>query len=224
MRKMTRTASKATASRAATATPAPATPAPAPPAPSTAKAPPQGRADAALHPTTPLEVMVSRALDQELEWFYVYAESALNRESVGLIPCDVAASLLPSNPTADALRIKAHELASTVQGCLRALPDRHASVLRAVYTPRRWPKPVEAEFQTLAPLVVRLDLATDPWPARSAHAGLEDAAASRLSARLLAGKPLATVRLKTQASRLFEAAVVAYTKLRALESPALGLS
>jgi len=32
--------------------------------------------ESALHPATPLEVMVSRALDQELEWYFAYAESA----------------------------------------------------------------------------------------------------------------------------------------------------
>jgi hypothetical protein len=67
-------------------------------------------------------------------------------------------------------------------------------------------------------------MASDPWPAKSGHAGLEEATAARLSARLVASRPLPLARLKTQAGRLFGAAVVAYTKLRALEGPALGLS
>ena len=202
----------APAARAATPTPTP-TPAPR-----------VRRTDVALKPSTALECMVSRSLDQELEWYFVYAETALGRECVGLLPTYAAATVLSSNPTDDILLGKAHELARTVQGCLRTVADRHASVLRAVYTPRRWPRNVEAEFQLLAPIVVRLAVASDPWPARSAHAGLEDAAAARLSARLIAGRPIPLARLKTQASRLFGDAVVAYTKVRALEAPALGLS
>ena len=195
----------------------------APPAES-APAPRFRRADAALHPSSALETMVSRALDQELEWYFIYAETALGRESVELLPSYAAARVLSSSPTEDTLRIKALELAQTVQGCLRVLADRHASVLRAVYTPRRWPKNVEVEFQALTPVVVRLVVASDPWPARSAHAGLEDATAARLSARLVAAKPLPVARLKTRASRLFGAAVLAYMKVRALEAPALGPS
>jgi hypothetical protein len=208
-------------------TPAPSAPKPAAPAPETPPAPRVRRTDVALHPSTPLECLVSRALDQELEWYFVYAETALGRESVALLPSYAVATALSSpssDPTEDVLRGKAHELAQTVQGCLRRLADRHASVLRAIYTPRRWPKNVEAEFQVLAPIVVRLSVATDPWPARSAHAGLEDAAAARLAARLVADRPVPLERLKTQASRLFGTAVVAYTKVRALEGPALGLS
>jgi len=29
--------------------------------------------ESSLHPATPLEVMVSRALDQDLEWYFAYA-------------------------------------------------------------------------------------------------------------------------------------------------------
>ncbi len=194
------------------------------PAAASAPAPRVRRTDAALNPSTALECMVSRALDQELEWYFVYAETALRRNSVDLLPSYATARVLSSSPTEDTLRGKALELAQTVQGCLRVLPDRHASVLRAVYTPRRWPKNVEDEFQALAPVVVRLVMASDPWHAKSGHAGLEEATAARLSARLVAARPVPVARLKAQASRLFGAAVTAYTKVRVLESPALGPS
>jgi hypothetical protein len=198
--------------------------APARPAATTAPPPRASRTDVALNPSTALELVVSRALDQEFEWYFVYAENALGRDSVGLLPSYAATTVVSSNPTDDMLRGKAHELARTVQGCLRALGDRHASVLRAVYTPRRWPKTVAAEFEALAPIVVRLAVASDPWPARSAHAGLEEAAAARLSARLVAGKERHLAELKARARRLFGAAVAAYTKLRALEGPAFSVS
>ena len=181
------------------------------------------RTDAALRPSTPLEAIVSRALDQELEWFFAYAEAALHRESVGILPRYAAVRVLATEPTDEACRGKAHELAHTVQACLRVLPDRHASVLRAAYTPRRWPKNIENVFQTLAPVVVRLAFANDPWPARSARSGLEEAAAARLSAALTGKRPTPVARLKAQAQRLFGSAVVAYTKVRALEGPALAL-
>jgi hypothetical protein len=200
------------------------TAAPARPAAATAPPPRTSRTDVALDPATALDLVVSRALDQEFEWYFVYAENALGRDSVGLLPSYASATVVWSNPTDDMLRGKAQQLARTVQQCLRALGDRHASVLRAVYTPRRWPKSVEAEFDVLAPIVVRLAVASDPWPARSAHAGLEDAAAARLSARLVAGKERHLAPLKARARRLFGDAVVAYTKLRAMEGPAFSLS
>jgi hypothetical protein len=213
MRKAIRHPAKAVnhASRA----PRPTAPAPAPGARGTY---------AALNPATPLEVMVTRAIDQELAWYFVYAENALRRESVGLLPSYAVAAVLSSNPTEDVLLGKAHELARRVEDCLRAVADRHASIIRAVYTPRRWPRNVEAEFHALAPVVVRLVVASDPWPARSAHAGLEEAAAARLSARLMTGKALPLARLKGKARRLFGSAVMAYTKRRAMSGPPLPLS
>jgi hypothetical protein len=137
------------------------------------------RTDAALRPSTPLDAIVSRALDQELEWFFAYAEGALCRESVGILPSYAAVRVLATEPTDEACRGKAHELGQTVRTCLRALPDRHSSVLRAAYTPRRWPRNIEKAFRTLAPVVVRLAFADDPWPARSARSGLEEAESRR---------------------------------------------
>jgi hypothetical protein len=171
-----------------------------------------------------LDLAVSRALDQEFEWYFAYAEKALARDSVGLLPSYAAARVVSSHPTDDMLLGKARDLARTVQGCLRALGGRHASVLRAAYTPRRWPKNVEAEFDVLAPIVVRLAVARDPWPARSPHAGLEDAAAARQSARLITGKQRHLAPLKARAKQLFGDAVLAYLNVRVLEGPAISLS
>ena len=164
---------------------------------------------------------VSRTLDQELEWYFVYAERALRRGCVQLVPGYLGAGLAASEHTEDALLKKAHAIALTVQGCLRALPDLHVSVLRAAYTPRRWPRNVEAAFETLAPVVVRLAVAKSPWPHKSGHMGLEEAAALRLSAQLVTAKPLAMAKLKLQAGKLFGAAVVAYANVRVLEAPGL---
>jgi hypothetical protein len=179
------------------------------------------RRKSASKPSTHPLAGASRALDQELEWYFVYAETALRRGCVQLVPGHLGASLAASQPTEDALLTKAHAVALTVQGCLRALPDRHVSVLRAAYTPRRWPRNVEATFESLAPIVVRLAVAKSPWPHKSGHAGLEEAAAVRLSGQLAAAKPLAMAKLKVQAGKLFGEAVVAYRHVRVLEAPGL---
>jgi len=59
------------------------------------------------------------------------------------------------------------------------MQPRDAEVLRAVYTPRSWPKNVDKAFESVSAIVVRLAFASDPWPERSARAGLEHAAAVR---------------------------------------------
>jgi hypothetical protein len=182
------------------------------------------RTDAALRPATALEVMVSRALDQELGWYFEYAEGALARESVGLLPSYAAVRVLATEPTDEACRTKAAELAQSVRGCVGALGARHASVLRAAYTPRRWPKSVENTFASLAPLVVRLAFAEDPWPARSARAGLEEAAAVRLGAAIVGKARVPVARWRAQAERLLGAAVAAYANERAQRAPALPLA
>jgi hypothetical protein len=187
-------------------------------------APPR-RTEVARKPATPLEVRVSRALDQELEWYFAYAEAALHRESVGMLPSYAAVRILATEPTDEACRIRAHELARTVQACLYGLSGRHASVLRAAYTPRRWPRAVESAFDILAPIAVRLAFASDPWPARlSAHTGLEEAAAVRLSATLGDPVKVEIAKIRTQAQHLLGNAVAAYAKARALEGAALGVA
>jgi hypothetical protein len=184
------------------------------------------RTDSVLRPTTPLEVLVSRALEAELHWWYAYGESALSRDDVGILPSYAAARLLGPQPSDDACRARGHELARTVRGCLHAMSARHASVLRAAFTPRRWPKAVENAFDVLAPIAVRLAFAEDPWPPRlSAHTGLEEAAACRLSAALHDPAKVKVGKLKTQAQRLLGNAVAAYAKARASALvPTLGVA
>jgi len=183
--------------------------------------PPKARAarrtDTALQPATPLEVLVSRALDQELEWWFAYAEGALSRDSVGILPSYAAVKVLATEPTDEACRGRAHELARAVRGCLHTLHPRQASVLRAAYTPRRWPRAVESAFDVLAPIAVRLAFAQDPWPARSGHTGLEEAAALRLSTALLAPGKVNVAKMKARAQALLGDAIAAYATARSEE-------
>jgi hypothetical protein len=175
-----------------------------------------------LHPNTALEVMVTRALDQELEWYFSYAESALHRESIGILPTYAAVRALATEPTDAAVRGRALDIARTVRGCLIAMQPRHAEILRAAYTPRTWPKNVHKAFNGLSAIVVRLAFADDPWPQRSSGSGLERAAATRLAAQLVSSS-VSVTKLRNQAQRLLGGAVVAYAGLRALEGVALGL-
>lgn len=182
------------------------------------------RTDTALHPATPLEVLVSRALDQELEWFFAYAESALSHDSVGILPSYAAVKVLATEPTDEACRGRAHELARGVRDSLHTLEARQASVLRAAYTPRRWPRAVEKAFDVLSPIAVRLAFAMDPWPARSGHTGLEEAAALRLSAALLDPGKVKVAKMKARALGLLGDAIAAYATARSEEGPALELA
>jgi hypothetical protein len=186
--------------------------------------PPTRRSDAALRPATPLEVIVSRALDQELEWYFAYAEAALHRASVGILPSYAAMRVLATEPTDEACRGRALELARTVRKCLDALSGSQASVLRSAYTPRRWPKAVERAWGSLSAIVVRLAFAADPWPPRTGHKGLEEAAALRLAAQLAHAKRVPVAELRSRAQGLLGRAVVAYAKARSLESAVLGVS
>ena len=183
------------------------------------------RTDAALKPKAPLDVLISRALDQELEWYFAYGEAALLRGDVTILPSYAAVRILATEPE-NAVQKKADRASrSSVRICLLALREPHASVLRAAYTPRRWPEPIERAFESAAPVAVRLALASDPWPPRRSRSGLEEAAASRLSAAIVAKSRRVRVdRLRARAARLLGHAAVAYMNARALEGGALGIA
>ena len=121
------------------------------------------------------------------------------------------------------MRAAAQDLARTVRRSVHQLQGRNASVLRAAYTPRRWPKNVVKVFESLTPLAVRLSFADDPWPERSSRAGLEEAVATRLSAALVFKSSVPIARMRAQAQKLLGRAVLAYAKARSLEAPSLGL-
>jgi hypothetical protein len=160
---------------------------------------------------------MSRAAHSELYWYFGFAEAALRRENVGILPSHVAVSVAPTDD--DTLRWLAESLARTVSQCLSSLPAPHASVLRAAYTPRRWPRSLEQTFQALAPIVVRLALAESPWPGRSSRSGLERAVAVQLSGALAAKKAALVARFKPRARRLLGSAIAAYAKARARAEP-----
>ena len=143
-----------------------------------------------------------------------------------MLPSYAAVRILATEPTDEACRGRALELARTVRKCLEALSGAHASVLRSAYTPRRWPKAVEEAFDVLAPIAVRLAFADDPWRrGLSALTGLVEAAASRRSAALHGPAKVKVGKLKTQAQLLLGKAVPAYAKARAsAPAPTLGVA
>lgn len=171
---------------------------------------------ASAAPPTELEVDVTRAIDQELTWYFGYAETAARIGTLDLIPAYVVRAA--AGESEEEQKRRALALAETVGVVLRTVPAEHASVLRAVYTPRRWPPGVAREFGPLAPIAVRLTCSAHPWPPRSGHAGLEHAAAMHLAGELArAGKqPRA---LHKEARRLMGRAITAYVDARSQRVP-----
>jgi hypothetical protein len=150
-------------------------------------------------------------LVQELEWYFTYAETALRLGRLTLLPGHEVTRL--SWTTDDAVVRRALELATTVQLTLRGLKPHHVGVLRAGYTPRRWPIAVAREFRDLSAIVVRLVCAAYPWPERTGHDGLEQAAALHL-ARLLAIDAARPAHLRRKARVLRDSALSAYERAR----------
>jgi hypothetical protein len=159
-------------------------------------------------------LQVTKAIDQELAWYFGYAESANRLGTLALVPAYVAAQLGALLDSEDVMAIRARALAATVEGALGEVPTQSAGVLRAVYTPRRWPVGVVREFGSLAAVVVRIACTEDPWPARCSHDGLERAAALQL-ARRLAEETASPAALRKTARRLMGSAITAYVRARA---------
>lgn len=165
-------------------------------------------------PVTAEEVAVTRAIDQELEWYFSYAETARKLGSITLLPTLEAMRLAAVDDSDEATMRRGMELSTAVQVTLGAVATHHAGVLRAVYTPRRWPSAVEREFGSLTAIAVRLMCADNPWPARNHHDGLETAAAHHL-ARELADESARPGLLRRKARRLMGSAIHAYYRARA---------
>jgi hypothetical protein len=155
-----------------------------------------------------------RKVEEELEWFFGYAESALRRGRVAMLPSHAAARSSSRNA-----RPKAQQLARTVEDRLLALAAPHTAVLRAVFTPRRWPRAVQEAFEHLSPIAVRLFVGSIPWPWRSARQGLEEAVALQLAACLRHQDQSFVEPLRLQACHLFEGAMDAYAHKRSEVTP-----
>ncbi len=172
---------------------------------------------------TALEVSVTRALDQELAWYFGYAETAARLGSLTLLPPFAAMQAAAEGEAEEDQLRRAQALALTVRTALHALPTQSAGVLRAAYTPRRWPLAVVREFGPLTAIVVRLICAAEPWPARSSHDGLEHAAAMHLARQLVLDEGRPGV-LRREARRLMGRAITAYVRARAPRSASLASS
>jgi hypothetical protein len=161
---------------------------------------------------TALQAEVARGLDLELEWFFSYGEAAGARGTLSMLPSHLAKRVRGDDAQAATARV-AIELEHQVKTTLNRLPLHHGAVLRAMYSPRSWPHAVRREFKTLTPIAVRLFCATRPWPARTAHQGLETAAARALADALT--EKLKPAALKRDAERAFGQAMAAYAESRA---------
>jgi hypothetical protein len=168
------------------------------------------RTAAAPHPEADREVRVRRVLDQELEWYFSYAEGALRHASLPILP---SYAVVAGESTEDELRARATEIANAVRTSLFLVGCKRAEILRSVYTPRSWPRSVRKAFGPLASIVVRLAFADEPWPERGARQGLEQAAAGRLGGRIVS-KAAPVARLRKQANRLLGGAIATYACMR----------
>ncbi|MGO8998007.1 MAG: hypothetical protein ACLQVI_32195 [Polyangiaceae bacterium] len=155
-------------------------------------------------------------VDQELAWYFGYAETAARLGSLTLLPPYVSMQAAAAGETEEEQLRRARALVLTVRTALHALPAQCAGVLRAAYTPRRWPLTVVREFGPFTAIVVRLICAAEPWPARSSHDGLEHAAARHLARQLVVddGRAVATRVLRNGARRLMGRAITAYVRAR----------
>jgi hypothetical protein len=154
---------------------------------------------------------VARAVDMELEWFFSYAEGALGHDNVSMLPNHLA-SIVPDDEAEEKTALRALVLATAVRDTVNRLPHTHSSVLRAAYTPRTWPNVVKGVFKSLTPIAVRLYCASRPWPARTAHQGLETAAARELATAL--NQKLKPQALQRDSERVFGKALQAYAQTR----------
>jgi hypothetical protein len=155
----------------------------------------------------------ARNLDLELDWFFTYGETAAARGTLSMLPSHLAGRVLGSDTEAATARL-AIDLEHEVRTTLHRVSLHDNAVLRAMYSPRSWPSAVKREFRALAPIAVRLFCASRPWPFRTAHQGLETAAARALADALSAKlKPAA---LRREAERTFGHAMNAYAEGRAV--------
>jgi len=156
---------------------------------------------------------VARNLDLELDWFFSYGEAAAARGTLSMLPSHLAGRVLGSDAEAATARL-AIDLAHDVRTTLNRVPFHDTAVLRAMYSPRAWPAAVIREFSTLTPIAVRIFCASRPWPARTAHQGLETAAARELANAL--SEKLKPDALRSDAERTFGGAMKAYAEERAV--------
>ena len=126
----------------------------------------------------------------EVEWFFTHAKSDRSPDGI--------------------------EAARKIQRWLDRLVTFHVGCLALRYTPRTWPKRIEAEFGGFASLVVRMECAAHP-AVRGTTEELEDAAAARLE-RMIANGGRANQRelweLEEHACQHLRAATRAYARVR----------
>jgi hypothetical protein len=138
---------------------------------------------------TPREILVSRALDQEVEWFY--------RTLGGRVP------------DSGAQRTRALVIAAALQ----SIASFHRGAISMCHTRKAWPQDVWDEFGRATSLVVRLECALHPSVGDTDV--LEAAAVARLSALIADGDDDALARLRSRARKHYRLAIRALAKARA---------
>jgi len=145
------------------------------------------------------------AVLEDLFWYFSYAEEARHARGVLFLPGVDAMQHEHGVPTYVDVIERARELAASVEDCLEQVDARHASVLRTCFTQRPWSRRIDRAFGTLAPLVVRLAGAKDPWPPRHPGESFEESVTRALSVRISRDAAYA-VALRKEADALLTAA------------------
>jgi len=164
----------------------------------------------------------SRAVDQELEWFFnsVDGDMGLQSNFLASLGRHGPGSRAPSPDEA----VDASHAQRRIRMLLEAIEETHAAVLRSAYTLRDWPVLLWDQFGRLTGIVVRLACAHEAVPeGERAQDLFEMNHASWLASEIhrIAIDPM-FVRLRTNAQGHFSRATAAYALVRGNVTPLHG--
>ncbi len=164
----------------------------------------------------------SRAVDQELEWFFNSVESDMGLRSTFLasIGRHTAGSHAPSPDEA----VDATHAQRVIRRCLEAIEETDEAVLRCAYTQRDWPVVLWDQFGRLTGIVVRLACAHETVPEGERAQEIFEMnhaawLASEIHRRVI--DPM-FLRLRTHAQGRFARATAAYARARGNVLPLRG--
>jgi len=164
----------------------------------------------------------SRAVDQELEWFFNSVESDMGLRSnfLASLGREGPGSHAPSPDEA----VDASHAQRRIRVMLGVLEETHVEVLRCAYTQRDWPVVLWDQYGRLTGIVVRLACAHETVPeGQHAQDLFEMNHASWLASEIhrSAIDPM-FVRLRTDAQGRFARATSAYARVRGNVEPIRG--
>jgi hypothetical protein len=154
----------------------------------------------------------TRAIEEELEWFFNTAESDMGARSNFMAMIGRAVPITPEDAVEACSRYR------RIRAWLKGIMDSDAGVLQAAYELRDWPVVLYDKLGRLTGIVVRLACALDRWPdQRGAQQALEMIRAGWLAAECSVLNPTFS-RLRGAAQVRFARAHLAYRTVRREET------